>query len=68
METVVARVDTLTRAGESVEAMQARVNQEVERFRIAWPAWREPSVAGLFGRGINRLVERAWRGIRGQGG
>jgi len=66
METVVARVDDLTRKGKSVEDMQKMI--DMEDFRVRWPTWKTPDMRVFWKRGIDRVIERSWRAIRGQGG
>jgi glyoxylase-like metal-dependent hydrolase (beta-lactamase superfamily II) len=65
MEHVIARVTELTRAGASVADMQAAIDGE--SFRVQWQPWHSGERV-FWKRGIDRLIERAWRGVRGQGG
>jgi glyoxylase-like metal-dependent hydrolase (beta-lactamase superfamily II) len=66
MKTIVARVEDMTRAGKSVDEMRAAIDGEDLRAR--WPAWTPAEGRALWKRGIDRLIERAWRGVQGQGG
>jgi glyoxylase-like metal-dependent hydrolase (beta-lactamase superfamily II) len=65
MEAVTARVDTAVRRGLTLE--QAQDSVTLEDLRTRWPA-DDPEAHRDDWRAIVRvLVERAWRGVRGQG-
>ena len=65
MEAVTARVDSVARRGFTLEQVQDSVT--LEDFRTRFPA-DDPEAHHDEWRTIVRvLVERAWRGVRGQG-
>ena len=65
MEAVTARVDSAARRGLNLEQAQDAVT--MEDFRTRFPA-DDPEGHREEWRAITRvLVERAWRGVRGQG-
>jgi cyclase len=63
METVVARVDALVRQGKTLEQIQAGI--ELDDLRR--PPWNGADDDEDWKVTVNALVERAWRGVRGQG-
>jgi hypothetical protein len=65
MEAVTARVDSAARRGLTLE--QAQDSVTLQDFRTRFPA-DDPAAQEEHWRTIVRvLVERAWRGVRGQG-
>jgi glyoxylase-like metal-dependent hydrolase (beta-lactamase superfamily II) len=65
MEAVTARVDSAARRGLTLDQVQDSVM--LEDFRTRWPA-EDPDAHREEWRAVMRvLVERAWRGVRGQG-
>jgi glyoxylase-like metal-dependent hydrolase (beta-lactamase superfamily II) len=65
MEAVTARVDSAARRGLTLEQVQDSVT--LEEFRTRWPADDPESHRGEWRTIVRVLVERAWRGVRGQG-
>jgi glyoxylase-like metal-dependent hydrolase (beta-lactamase superfamily II) len=65
MEAVTARVDSTARRGLTLEQVQASVT--LEDFRTRWPTDDPESHREEWRTIIRVLVERAWRGVRGQG-
>jgi cyclase len=65
LEAATARVDTLARRGRTLEQVQDSVRLEDVRARVA--AWRAPELGDVWTTIVRVLVERVWRGIRGQG-
>jgi hypothetical protein len=39
----------------------------LEDLRPSWPAWKDPELDDDWKAVMKVLVERAWRGVRGQG-
>ena len=65
MEAVTARVDTAVRRGFTLEQVQDSVT--LEDFRKRWPAEDSEAHRDDWRTIVRVLVERAWRGVRGQG-
>ncbi len=65
MEAVTAQVEAQARAGKTLEQAQAAVT--LEDVRRSVPAWSPDDQKEDWGVIVKVLVERAWRGIRGQG-
>jgi glyoxylase-like metal-dependent hydrolase (beta-lactamase superfamily II) len=66
METTLARVETLVRAGRTLAEVQDELNLDDVRVRV--PAWSGPGVTEEDWDYIRRtLAERAFMGLRGQG-
>jgi len=66
LEAAASRVDTLARRGRTLEQVQDSVTLSDVRAQVA--AWRAPELDADWRASIRVLVERVWRGIRGQGG
>ena len=65
MEAVTTRVAELARQGKTLEQVQAAVDAAEVRAKV--PAWSGKDQDGDWKIILNVLVERAWRGVRGQG-
>ena len=65
MEAVTSRVTAAARAGRTLEQAQAEV--DLEDIRQSVPAWARADQKADWQEIIKVLVERAWRGVRGQG-
>ena len=65
MEAVTARVDSAVRRGYTLEQTQDSVT--LEDLRTRWPADDPEAHREEWGTIVRVLVERAWRGVRGQG-
>lgn len=65
METVTARVEALARAGKTLDQVQATI--DLEDVRKSVPAWSPDDQKEDWKQILTVLVERAWRGVRGQG-
>jgi glyoxylase-like metal-dependent hydrolase (beta-lactamase superfamily II) len=65
MEAVTTRVTELARQGRTLEQVQAAVDAAEVRAKV--PAWSGKDMDGDWKIILNVLVERAWRGVRGQG-
>ena len=63
LETIVARVDAMARDGKTIEQIQAGIVLDDLRK----PPWTGTDRDDDWKQTMNALVERAWRGVRGQG-
>jgi glyoxylase-like metal-dependent hydrolase (beta-lactamase superfamily II) len=64
LERVTARVESLAREGKTLEQIQATI----EANDLRKGAWADPALDEDWKVTMTTLVERAWRGVRGQGG
>jgi cyclase len=65
MEAVTSRVASLARRGRTLDQVQAEI--DLEDLRQSVPAWSPKDQQADWKIVIAALVERAWRGLRGQG-
>jgi glyoxylase-like metal-dependent hydrolase (beta-lactamase superfamily II) len=65
MEAVVSRVTALATEGKSLAQLQSLL--DVRDVRALVPAWNEPGLDARWKAAIDRLAERAWMAVRGQG-
>jgi glyoxylase-like metal-dependent hydrolase (beta-lactamase superfamily II) len=65
MEAVTTRVAAAARAGRNLDQAQAEI--DLEDVRQQWPAWAAADQQADWREIVKVLVERAWRGVRGQG-
>jgi glyoxylase-like metal-dependent hydrolase (beta-lactamase superfamily II) len=66
LEAATSRVTDLARQGKTLQQVQAAL--DLEDLRRATPAWSADSLEAEWKEEIPVLIERAWRGVRGQGG
>jgi glyoxylase-like metal-dependent hydrolase (beta-lactamase superfamily II) len=65
LEVAAARVDSLARQGMTLEQIQDAVTLEDFRTKVA--VWNDPALQADWKTITRILVERVWRGVRGQG-
>jgi cyclase len=66
LEAATSRVSDLARQGKTLDQVQAGV--DIEDIRRATPVWQGDSLDADWADNQRVLIERAWRGVRGQGG
>jgi glyoxylase-like metal-dependent hydrolase (beta-lactamase superfamily II) len=66
LEAATSRVAAMAREGKTLDQIQSTLTLEDIRARV--PAWRAPALKADWETNTKALVERAWRGVRGQGG
>jgi glyoxylase-like metal-dependent hydrolase (beta-lactamase superfamily II) len=66
LEAATSRVAAMAREGKTLDLIQSTLTLEDIRARV--PAWRAPALKADWETNTKALVERAWRGVRGQGG
>ncbi|MEZ0335912.1 MAG: hypothetical protein ACAI18_18120, partial [Gemmatimonadales bacterium] len=64
MEAATTRVDSLARTGLTLEQIQQSIS--LDDVRKSYPLWAGASESD-WKYTVTTLVERAWRGVRGQG-
>jgi hypothetical protein len=65
LEAATSRVAALALKGRTLDQVQDSVT--LDDVRKAVPAWKDPALDQDWKDNIRALVERAWRGVRGQG-
>jgi hypothetical protein len=66
LEEATSRVAAMAREGKTLDQIQSTLTLEDIRARV--PAWQAPALKADWETNTKALVERAWRGVRGQGG
>jgi cyclase len=66
LEAATSRVAAMAREGKTLEQIQGTVS--LDDIRAKTPAWRPAELNDDWVANTKALVERAWRGVRGQGG
>ena len=65
LEATTTRVAALALEGKTLNQIQDTL--DLDDIRRATPAWRDPALDADWKESIRMLIERAWRGVRGQG-
>lgn len=65
LEAATSRVTALAFEGKTLDQIQETL--DLEDIRRATPAWRDPALDADWRLSVRVLIERAWRGVRGQG-
>jgi cyclase len=65
LEAATSRVTALALEGKTLDQIQDTL--DLDDIRRATPVWRDPALDGDWKASIRMLIERAWRGVRGQG-
>jgi len=66
LEAATSRVAAMAREGKTLEQIQGTIS--LDDIRAKTPAWRPAELNDDWVANTKALVERAWRGVRGQGG
>jgi len=64
LERVTSRVEAMAREGKTLEQIQA----SLEASDLRKGVWADPALDEDWKVTMTTLIERAWRGVRGQGG
>lgn len=65
LEAATSRTADLARQGKTLDQIQATL--DLDDIRRATPVWQDPALDADWKESIRMLIERAWRGVRGQG-
>ena len=65
LEAATSRVTALALEGKTLDQIQDTL--DLDDVRRATPAWRDPALDADWKASVRMLIERAWRGVRGQG-
>jgi len=66
LEATTSRVSAMARNGKTLDQIQSAIS--LDDIRAKTPAWRATELDDDWAANTKALVERAWRGVRGQGG
>jgi len=66
LEAATSRVTAMAREGKTLDQIQSAIS--LDDIRAKTPAWRPTELNDDWSANTKALVERAWRGVRGQGG
>lgn len=65
LEAATSRTAALALEGKTLDQIQATL--DLDDIRRATPVWQDPALDADWKESIRMLIERAWRGVRGQG-
>jgi hypothetical protein len=65
LQAATARVEAMALQGRTLEQVQDSVT--LDDVRRSVPVWRDPTLDEDWKANVRVLIERAWRGVRGQG-